>query len=102
MSTTTKSPRFLHLHNYGDWFGPLANRHLQFSETTSTHTTLVIKSEYDKNRATQKDKALSYIPPTTNQDKIHTIIVEVDIQSQGDYWKFYLIDYVIEDTPYLK
>lgn len=88
----------LHLRNYGKLTGPPPNQQLQFLKTTTLAQTLKVK-KYGNNRATQKEKAQLYILPSVNQGKVSVSIIEDDLRSQVEYWKYALIGYVIGDTP---
>lgn len=80
-----------------------AARWLQFSKVgTSTHPTLVDKSEKHENRTIQRGKKLSYVPPSSKEGKLIVNIEAYDLKEQEKYWKIAIIGYVIGNTPYLK
>lgn len=57
---------------------------------------------FKENRLAQKGKSLTYVPPTTMNERVFVSIVEDDLKFQEEYMKTTLIGYVIGDTLYLK
>ncbi|KAK4342560.1 hypothetical protein RND71_038376 [Anisodus tanguticus] len=95
----------LHLETYGGpktATTPVVHR-LQFSKvTTSDQPTPLEITDYKANRLAQKGKPLTYVPPTTKDEKIYVSIVEEDIKSQEEYMKTALIGYIVGDILNLK